>query len=46
MVWILACSVCVLIFVCLCAVQYMNYKLNIKIFYAKCAKEYIFGIDV
>lgn len=24
----------------------MNYKLNIKIFYAKCAKVYIFGIDV
>lgn len=39
-------SVYMLIFVCLCEVQYMNYKLNIKIFYAKCAKVYIFGIDV
>lgn len=46
MAWNLICFVYMLIFVCLCAAQYMNYKLNIKIFYAKCAKEYIFGIDV
>ena len=46
MAWILVCSVYMLIFVCLCEAQYMNYKLNIKIFYAKCAKVYIFGLDV